>query len=243
MQLFLPFLAANVAFLSVANGIETKYVSVESVNRETLLYYSSDIFTPQSSVVNRHAAHSVHVFDDKGRFMKLDFEAEHTKNSEFWKIDHSPHNDSIVDINCKDRSLTNPSMIITFTNESTADDYYHYIKSIVNDKSIKNHYLVGSHLWLCENYQTRRYSPILRRIKNVVKDGNNKDKLRLNAEYVQSYGEIFKNLNVRFETNMKVHDESFNRPSLGGSGSRRRLQSWLGDLWDDITTGITTFFS
>ena len=105
------------------NGLETQYVQVDRLSRDTLTSKFKEIFTPQLiSDDNRIAEHSVHVEDKHGKFMKLEYRAEHPANSQFFKMDESPHKDNIVSVECNEDS----QMILTFKDSATRNEVLHY---------------------------------------------------------------------------------------------------------------------
>ena len=260
-SIFLIFVVVALATVTFGND-DTKYIKVDSLDRWKVSDEHSNIFTPNTlNNDGNGASHSVHVSDNKGKFLKLDYSMNHGKHDSFLKLESDEHSNNIKSISCS----SNNDMTLYFNDVITMNRYQTLITSeleMTNSKKSKSqskssYYIVGSHSWKCRDYNVNKYYPIMRRIKSTVSSDFSSLSIVISSEHA-SYMDVFENLDMKFETNMKLSHESMDtyKQMAGKTSSKkgssnnnknndnsnnghrekaaegRRLLSWLSDAWD-----------
>ena len=239
-------------------AVQEKVIKVEQLSPALLFSQSDRIFSPSSVTLDGlEAAHKVRVYDDEGRFMNLEYTAKHPSDIRLLKMEDKEHRDKIHSVGCSLNTIT-----INFVSQDITNDYLDYFEHGSDEQA---DYIVGSHLWKCYNPNTRMYSPIIGKVKDI---NINELSLEIEVEHVSSYLSIFSDLDIKYSTNLNADDAITKNSNLDRYHSRRHshlysagssrssrlsdrkqrgllswgsFKDWVSDTWDDVVEGVEEY--
>eukprot|EP01084_Bolivina_argentea_P262658 444256_1 len=202
----------------------------------------SPIFTPEYEQIfkphyfdetKKYYKHNVHVTDEYGKFMKLYYEAQHPSNAHILKMDQTLHKINIKSMVCDDENIE-----LQFKSSLITNEYFENIRKVLS-MSNNNYFITAGHEWGCQNAQGR-YESILRKITDVDVEEDQVLILQTQKAYLV---DIFDKLDLRFETNMGMHQH---KVDYQNEMAHRRRLNWVTDglnwLWNKVGKPLVNSF-